>query len=361
MVVQIPLGYKTSLEDIAAVISSILEARNLIIICGAGVSVSAGIPDFRSSQGLFTTGALSKDLLDANVWNTTTKALSLCKILAIMHQECSQASPTPFHLALKMLDEKGGLLHVYTQNIDFLESKAGLSFGIPQMHSPQDMPRCIPLHGTLETLACIKCCYQSPLHLHVSTLVTGCLPLCPACEQIEHERRICHKRPRTSGTLTPTIVLYGQTHPAADHLAQAIMRDANGNSKKVKPDVLLVASTSLKIPGIIAAVHKFSQAVHSQEFRGGYRSIYLDQKPLSSKWDGIFDTWVSGDLQIFAQHLIRSLSHQFDQSIDDAICSKDSTTISILVQDLSSKASFSLKGKKHIFLNVDHPFYIPEI
>ncbi|KAG2125007.1 DHS-like NAD/FAD-binding domain-containing protein [Suillus cothurnatus] len=287
MVVQIPLKYKTSSGAISAVISSILEARNLIIICGAGVSVSAGIPDFRSSQGLFTTGALSKDLLDANVWKTTTKASSLCKTLAQMHQKCSQASPTPFHLALKMLDEEGGLLRVYTQNIDLLESKAGLSFGIPQMHSLQEMPRCIPLHGTLETLACIKCCYQSPLHLHVSTLATGCLPLCPACEQIEHERRMSHKRPRASGTLIPTIVLYGQTHPAGDNLAQAILSDADGDYTKAKPDVLLVAGTSLKIPGVIAAVHKFAQVVHSQESRSEYRSIYLDKKPPSSKWDDV--------------------------------------------------------------------------
>ncbi|KAG1853970.1 DHS-like NAD/FAD-binding domain-containing protein, partial [Suillus subluteus] len=113
---------------ISAVISSILKAQNLIIICGAGVSVSAGNPDFHSLQGLFTTGALSKDLLDASVWKTTTKASSLCKTLAQMHQECFQALPTPFHLALKMLDEKGGLCQVYTQNI---ESKAGLSFGVP--------------------------------------------------------------------------------------------------------------------------------------------------------------------------------------------------------------------------------------
>ncbi|KAG2335255.1 DHS-like NAD/FAD-binding domain-containing protein, partial [Suillus weaverae] len=246
---------------ISAVISSVLEAQNLIIICGAGVSVSAGIPDFRSSQGLFTTGALSKDLLDASVWKTSMKASYLCKTLAQMHQECSQASPTPFHLALKMLDEKGGLRRVYTQNIDMLESKSGLSFGVPQTPSPEETLRCIPLHGTLEMLACIKCCYQSPLHLHVSTLATGCLPLCPACEQIEHERKINCKRPRAPGTLIPTVVLYGQTHPAGDHLAQCIAHDANGDHRKVKADVLLVAGTSLKIPGIIAAVHKFAQAV----------------------------------------------------------------------------------------------------
>ncbi|KAG1808884.1 DHS-like NAD/FAD-binding domain-containing protein, partial [Suillus subaureus] len=285
---------------ISAIISAILEAKNLIIICGAGVSVSAGIPDFCFSKGLFTTGALSKDLLDASVWKTTVKAASLCKTLAQMHQKCSEVSPTSFHLALKMLDEKGGLCWVYTQNIDLLELKAGLSFGMPQTQSSKETPRCIPLHGTLETLAYIKCCYQSPLHLHAATLATGCLSLCPACEQIKQQHQMAHKHSGTSGTLIPTIVLYGQTHPAGDHLAQCITHDANRDDGKVKADVLLVAGTSLKIPGIIAAVHKFAQVVHAQESKGGYRSIYLDEKPLSSKWNGVFDAWISGDLQIFA-------------------------------------------------------------
>ncbi|KAG1771560.1 DHS-like NAD/FAD-binding domain-containing protein [Suillus placidus] len=359
MVVEVPLACKTSSEAISAVISSVLEAQNLIIICGAGVSVSAGIPDFRSSQGLFTTGALSKDLLDASVW----KVLFLWSIMYHRYQTInfiSLSSPTPFHLALKMLDEKGGLRRVYTQNIDMLESKSGLSFGVPQTQSPEETLRCIPLYGTLETLACIKCCYQSPLHLHVSTLATGCLPLCPACEQIEHERKINHKRPRAPGTLIPTVVLYGQTHPAGDRLAQCITHDANGDHRNVKADVLLVAGTSLKIPGIIAAVHKFAQAVQAQG-SGGYRSIYLDQKPLSSKWNSIFDVWVSGDLQIFAQHLIRSISHQIEQSTDDTVHFKDSTSISILVQDLPSEAAFFLKDKDRVLLDIQHPFYIPKI
>ncbi|KAG2362879.1 DHS-like NAD/FAD-binding domain-containing protein [Suillus spraguei] len=359
MVVKVPLTHDTSSEAISTVISSILEAQNLIIICGAGISVSAGIPDFRSSQGLFTTGVLSKDLLDANVWKIPSEAASLCKTLAQLYQKCSQASPTPFHLALKMLDEKGGLRRVYTQNIDLLESKAGLSFGVPQTQDLKETPRCIPLHGTLETLACIKCCHQSQLHLHISTLMTGCLPLCPACQQVEEERQIMHKRPRTPGILIPNIVLYGQTHPAGDLLGQCIAHDANGDRKRVKADVLLVAGTSLKIPGVITAVHEFAQAVHVQNPGDGYKSIYLDQNPLPSKWDGVFDAWVSGDIQIFAQHLIRSLGPQSNHFVEDTIQSQYSTSITILAEDLPPEAAFFLKGRDHIMLHIRQPFYIP--
>ncbi|KAG2353219.1 DHS-like NAD/FAD-binding domain-containing protein, partial [Suillus spraguei] len=233
------------------------------------------------------------------------KAASLCKTLAELHQKCSQAPPTPFHLALKMLDEKDGLCRVYTQNIDQLELKAGLSCGVPQTHHIKETPRCIPLHGTLETLACIKCCHQPQLHSHILTLTTGCLPLCPACQQIEYQHQIMHKHPHAPGILIPNIVLYGQTHPVGDYLEHYITSDANGSRHRVKADVLLVAGTSLKIPGVIAAVHEFARAVHAQNSGGGYRSIYLDQKPPSSKWNDIFDAWVSGDIQIFAQHLIR--------------------------------------------------------
>ena len=48
--------------------------------------------------------------------------------LAVLSED---ASPTPFHQLLRLLDERGKLLRVYTQNIDALEAKAGLSFGVP--------------------------------------------------------------------------------------------------------------------------------------------------------------------------------------------------------------------------------------
>ena len=41
-------GRPPSLEAVAALISS-GRAKNIVVVCGAGVSVSAGIPDFRTS------------------------------------------------------------------------------------------------------------------------------------------------------------------------------------------------------------------------------------------------------------------------------------------------------------------------
>ncbi|KAG1766573.1 DHS-like NAD/FAD-binding domain-containing protein, partial [Suillus occidentalis] len=145
---------------------------------GAGISVSADIPDFCSPKGLFTTKTLSKDLLDAN---TISNGSSLCKVLAEMHQKCSSASPTAFYLALKILDEQDDLHHVYIQNIDLLELRAGLSYGVSQTQILEEAPRCILLHSTLETLTYIKCYHQSPLNLHISTLITGYLPAYPTC------------------------------------------------------------------------------------------------------------------------------------------------------------------------------------
>ena len=43
-----------------------------------------------------------------------------------------QGQPTVFHQFLRTLDDRGQLLRVYTQNIDALEMKAGLSFGVPE-------------------------------------------------------------------------------------------------------------------------------------------------------------------------------------------------------------------------------------
>src|ERR1700733_3698200 len=121
--------------------------------------------------------------------------------------ELSQAAePTAFHQILKTLDDRGKLLRVYTQNIDAIEQKCGLSFGVPVYEDkrfksrskgatgvsigdqdcsdasssdqpipnlPTDFPRSIPLHGTLQMMHCQICTHSFPLQGYLPSLALG--------------------------------------------------------------------------------------------------------------------------------------------------------------------------------------------
>ena len=54
-------------------------------------------------------------------------------MIAELKRLADAAQPTPFHHMLKMIDEQGRLMRVYTQNIDALEQKAGLTFGLGEV------------------------------------------------------------------------------------------------------------------------------------------------------------------------------------------------------------------------------------
>lgn len=110
------------------------EKKNIVVLVGAGISVSCGIPDFRSSQGLYNT--LRCEEIDENL----TSAEDL------FHWDFFEENPAPFykfaafnnlfvprkpstsHLFLKLLEDQSMLLRVYTQNIDGLEEYAGGKF-----------------------------------------------------------------------------------------------------------------------------------------------------------------------------------------------------------------------------------------
>eukprot|EP00970_Alexandrium_tamarense_P003151 scaffold473_cov189-Alexandrium_tamarense.AAC.21 len=40
-------------QRFASVVDQIADKRNIVVLCGAGISVSCGIPDFRSQTGLY--------------------------------------------------------------------------------------------------------------------------------------------------------------------------------------------------------------------------------------------------------------------------------------------------------------------
>jgi NAD-dependent histone deacetylase SIR2 len=63
-----------------------------------------------------------------------------------LYSGTSSASPTPSHIFLSKLDETRRLLRVYTQNIDALEVRAGVS--------PEKV---VYAHGTLSDMRCMEC------------------------------------------------------------------------------------------------------------------------------------------------------------------------------------------------------------
>uniref|UniRef100_A0A0W0EXL9 Deacetylase sirtuin-type domain-containing protein n=1 Tax=Moniliophthora roreri TaxID=221103 RepID=A0A0W0EXL9_MONRR len=364
--------------QVTQVIKSILKARRIVVIC-AGISVKAGIPDFRSPEGLFQSlrrenpkEALTsgKDLFDASVFNSEQTTALFCQMISRLSHLSKEAEPTPFHRSLKALDDSGKLLRVYTQNIDAIESKCGLTFGVPKLESKRprlrpkekvsvsngvdeaapdptltepeppgstssSIPRCIPLHGTLQTLHCQVCTHSFLLEDYISSLASGVPPDCPECTSMENMRRIVGKRARGVGRLRPSVVLYNEAHKDGEGVGEAVRRDLVGSSKgkgRSGADLLLVVGTSLRVPGTKRMVREFAKAVHARgkgskeagssststssapspspgkddgDVQHPLKAIYLNLDfPMPTReWEGVFDAWLQGDAQTFAEML----------------------------------------------------------
>lgn len=355
-----------SVAHLARVMKAIMKAKRIVVICGAGISVQAGIPDFRSSDGLFKSikrdnprEAMSsgKELFDASVFNAEHTTSLFFQMIAQLSDLSQAAQPTSFHCLLRSLDTRGRLLRVYTQNIDAIEQKSGLSFGVPEFEGkrrskpkskelpqpyplpstsrlpspPAETPRCIPLHGTLQTMHCQICNHSFPLTQYLPSLISGQPPSCPECTSLEITRQLVGKRPRGIGKLRPNVVLYNEAHKDGEGVGEVVQKDLIGSSKgkgRSGADLLLVVGTSLRVPGTKRMVREFAKAVRARaafkdEFSGlptptpsPRRSPIADEEPIpkavylnldfpvpTREWEGVFDAWIQGDAQLFSEML----------------------------------------------------------
>jgi NAD-dependent deacetylase len=113
----------------------IKESSNIIAFTGAGISTESGIPDFRSSSGLYTTGEFQgmkpEEILTRKMMRTKPGLVLRFykqRLLRMVEKE-----PNAAHLALKKLEDMGKLSCVVTQNIDNLHNKAG-SKNVLELH-----------------------------------------------------------------------------------------------------------------------------------------------------------------------------------------------------------------------------------
>ncbi|CAE8641942.1 unnamed protein product [Polarella glacialis] len=122
-----PVMSSYDLEGIASYIAE-RQVRKIVVMCGAGISTAAGIPDFRTpGSGLYDNlrkFQLSKpeDMFTVDFFMQNPEPFyTLCQ-----EMWPGKHHPTLTHFFILLLEKKGLLLRCYTQNIDSLETSAGL-------------------------------------------------------------------------------------------------------------------------------------------------------------------------------------------------------------------------------------------
>lgn len=212
------------LAGVAELISS-GKARRIVCMVGAGISVNAGIPDFRSPK----TGLYSR-LQDYGLPHPT----------AVFEIDFFRRNPQPFfllakelfpgtyaptatHHFLKLLHDKSLLLRCYTQNIDSLERIAGLP-----------TKSVVAAHGNFDSARCIDCKASHEVEFVREAVFA-------------QEPCFCADgRPGCNGLVKPDIVFFGESLPRRFwssmevDLPQADLLIVMGTSLVVQPFASLI-------------------------------------------------------------------------------------------------------------------------
>ncbi len=118
---------------------------HIAVLTGAGISTSAGIPDFRGPTGVWTMHPEQMSVYDIDAFLSDRRE----REYSWRWQKESpvwNAQPGEAHKALVRLEKAGMLSLLATQNFDALHEKAG--------NSPSVI---VNLHGTIGTSHCMRC------------------------------------------------------------------------------------------------------------------------------------------------------------------------------------------------------------
>ncbi|KAI8370367.1 DHS-like NAD/FAD-binding domain-containing protein [Radiomyces spectabilis] len=321
------------ITDLAACIA---KSKRVLVITGAGISCSGGIPDFRSSDGLYDLVKKKhpdivlrgKELFDAMLFRDEKQIKCFYTFMAELKRLISSAAPTPTHAFIQKLKQNGQLLRCYTQNIDCLEESI-------------DLP-VIQLHGSMNKVKCTLCpaTYKFTTRME-NQFRRGVAPPCPQCTIVDCERIRQGKRSLATGTLRPDVVLYNEEHPNGDIIGQMQTSDL-----KKKPDLMIVMGTSLKIPALKKFIKQASRMIHATKTG---RVIFVNRTQATKEWEKVFDYEVLGDTDHWVKIIEKKMA---DEKTMAAAVTRLKRSISSVSDEDDKENTIASGTKKTVTLNV---------
>jgi len=191
------------------------QPKRIVVMTGAGISTSAGIPDFRSPDTGLYANLARLDLPFAEAVFDISYFRQHPEPFYVLAKELYPGKffPTIAHSFIALLDEKSMLQMLFTQNIDCLERRAGV---------PGD--KIVEAHGSFATQRCIDCLTEYPDDRMKEAVEHGDVPHCIV--------------PQCNGLVKPDIVFFGQPLPESFHRNRHVPATA---------DLVIVMGTSLTV------------------------------------------------------------------------------------------------------------------
>ncbi|KAF9887811.1 NAD-dependent histone deacetylase sir2 [Aspergillus nanangensis] len=287
------------------------QSKNIVVLTGAGISTSLGIPDFRSKDtGLYSQLehlGLSdpQEVFDIHVFREDPSVFfSIAKDILPTENKYS-----PTHGFIRLLQDKGKLLTNYTQNIDNIEANAGVV-----------SEKIVQCHGSFATATCVKCQHKVQGDDIFGDIKKGVVPQCLSCQEriaqdalkpqgMKRKRSTngTHRGRKsdgedssededyeipTPGVMKPDITFFGEDLP--DEFGRRLL-----HHDRDLVDLVIVIGTSLKVAPVAEVPGILPRQVPQ---------IYISRTPVSHT---SFDIDLLGDCDVVVSELCRRAGWEF--------------------------------------------------
>lgn len=242
-------------EKIALLQKYIDESERIVFFGGAGVSTESGVPDFRSTDGLYNQHDIRFDGYKPEYLLSHECLVNEPEVFYEFYRQkldSRAVKPNAAHFYLAELERRGKLSAVVTQNIDGLHSKAGSE-------------NVYELHGTTSHNYCMRCRKNYPADA-----------IFELAERVPH----CD----CGGVIRCDVTLYGEALPE-DAVTGAV-------NAIYSADMLIIGGTSLTV---------YPAASFVEYFRGKHLVI-INREHLSCRLRPSCDLEINAKIgEVFAQ------------------------------------------------------------
>ncbi len=234
-------------------------STRVVVLTGAGVSTDSGIPDFRGPQGLWTRDPQAEKLATLQHYVADPEVRRRAW-RSRLESPAWSAKPNAGHQALVVLERRGKLDMLITQNVDGLHQLAG--------SSPEKV---VEIHGTMREVTCLDCGERAPMERALARVRAGEEdPPCRSC----------------GGILKSATISFGQGLVAAD-LARA-------GAAARRCDLMLAVGTKLSVWPVAGVVPTAKEA--------GARVVIVNAEP--TEMDALADAVLHGSISTLLPRLV---------------------------------------------------------